>query len=244
LAACRALTAQGIGVTITVNFGMFQHIPFAEAIREGQAIFACLVEMNGRLAFPVRDELLARLDELAAHGIDEARAREAAAWAGVAPIKRAYALLRNRGYDFGRVKPLIASLRIYEGDAYASLPSAFPDMTEILGASLLSVFPNVRRAFDATQGLALEPMRIESPVPEEALEVLIHSEVFRQAYYVADRDWVPDEDERFRPEFELSLEDEEAVYAWPPVYNTMTQFRDAYDTFVQRILERRRLLSA
>ncbi len=32
LDACRELTSRGIGVTITVNFGMFQHMPFAEAM--------------------------------------------------------------------------------------------------------------------------------------------------------------------------------------------------------------------
>ena len=244
LATCRALTAQGIGVVITVNFGLFQHIPFAEAMRDGQAIFSCLVEMTGRLAYPVRDEFLARLDELAEYGIDEALAREAAAWAGTAAIKRACALLKEKGYSLRRTKPLIASHRIYEGHGYDGLPSAFPDMTEILGATILSVFPNVRRTFDAVPELVLEPMGIESPVPENALAVLARSEIFRQSYFVADRGWVAGEEERFRPQYELVLEDEDAVYAWPPVYNTMTQFRAAYDTFVERILERKRLLLA
>lgn len=242
LEACRVLTGQGIGVTITVNFGLFQHIPFAKAMAQGQAIFSCLVEMNGRLAFPVRDELLGRLPELAEHGIDEALAREAAAWSGAAPIKRAYALLRQQGYDLRRYKPLVASLRVYEGDAYANLPSAFPDMTEILGATILSVFPNVRRAFDAVPGILMDPMRIEDPVPDEILAVLCHSEIFRQAYFVADREWALDEDERFRPQSELTLEQDQEVFNWPPVFDTMTQFQGAYDTFVGRILERRQLL--
>jgi transaldolase len=242
LEACRALTQKGIGVTITVNFGMFQHLPFAEAMHDGQCIYSNLVEMNGRLAYPVRDELLAKLDQLAAHGIDEAKGREAAAWAGVAVIKRAYRLMKERGYDLTHVKPLIASLRIYEGPMYANLPSAFPDMTEITGASILSVFPNVRRAFDARSGITLEPQQIESPVPDHILEALTHSEIFKQAYYVADRDWVPDEDERFRPNDVLALEDEAGTAAWPPVYNTLTQFCDAHDAFVQRILGRKHLL--
>ena len=78
---------------------------FARAMREGQAIFSCLVEMNGRLAYPVRDELLAKLDDLAAHGIDEANAREAAAWAGIAVIKRVHRLLREKGLSV-RVFPI------------------------------------------------------------------------------------------------------------------------------------------
>ncbi|NIN97379.1 MAG: hypothetical protein GTN93_19920 [Anaerolineae bacterium] len=240
LEACRALTGQGIGVTITVNFGMFQHIPFVEAMSEGQAIYSNLVEMNGRLAYPVRDELLGKLDELSTYGIDEDKAREAAAWAGVAVIKRVYALLTEKGYDLRRFKPLVASLRIYRGDGYGGLPSAFPDVTETLGASIISVFPNVRRPFDQQSETRLEPMRIEVPVSDDVLAVLAHSEIFKQAYYVADRDWVAAEDGRFRPDYELTLDDEDAVVAWAPVHNTLTGFQDSYDTFVQRILGRKR----
>jgi hypothetical protein len=228
-----------MGVTITVNFGLFQHLPFARAIHQGQSLFSCLVEMNGRLAYPVRDELLGKLDQLAAHGIDEVRAREAAAWSGVAVLKRLRRLLDEKDYDLRRVKPLVASLRIYRGDGYEGLPSAFPDITEVLGPGIISVFPNVRRAFDVQPEIELDPCRIEAPVPDHILEVLTHSEIFKQAYYVGDRDWMPDEDERFRPEYELTLKDEAGTAAWPPVHNTLTEFCNSYDTFVQRILELR-----
>jgi transaldolase len=239
LAACRTLTRQGIGTTITVNFGMFQHLPFAQAIHEGQAIFGCLVEMSGRLAYPVRDELLANLDELEAYGIDEARAREAAAWSGIAVLKRLYSLLNKKGYDLSQTKPLVASLRIYEGDGYDSLPSAFPDITEVIGASILSVFPNVRRAFDTRAEIELDPRRIETPIADGILEVLRHSEIFKQAYYVADRDWVTEEDTCFRPDRQLTLADEIGTTTWVPVHNTLTEFCNSYDRFVQRILERK-----
>ena len=241
LEACRALSAKGIGTTITVNFGMFQHLPFAEAIWEGQSIFSCLVEMNGRLAYPVRDELLSKLGDLGAYGVDEASAREAAAWAGIAVLKRLYTLLKARGYDLGRVKPLVASLRIYEGDGYQNLPSAFPDITEVTGASIISVFPNIRRPFDAQPQVNLHPCQIEAPLPERIFETLSFSQIFRQAYYVADRDWVADEDGRFRPDRELSLEDEPCTAAWVPVHNTLAEFCTSYDRFVQRILERKQL---
>jgi len=243
LEACYALTGQGIGVNITVNFGLFQQLRFAEAIRQGQAIFATLTEMNGRLAYPVRDELLEKLPQLATHGIDEAKAREAAAWAGVAVVKRLHKLLKDKGYDLTRIKPLVASLRIYKGAGYENLPSAFPDITEDVGTSIITVFPNVRRAFDELPEIELDPLRVEEPVPEHVLDVLAHSEIFKQAYYVADRAWVPQEDERFRPEYELVLEDEEAVAAWPPVYNTLTQFSNGYDRFVERLVGRRHLLT-
>lgn len=242
LETCRALTEHGIGVTITVNFGMFQHLPFAQAIRKGQSIFSCLVEMNGRLAYPVRDELLARLDELAAYGIDEVKAREAAAWAGLAVLKRLHRMLNERGYDLSRVKPLVASLRVYEGNGYERLPSAFPDITESIGAGIISVFPNVRRAFDARPEMRLGPRGIEAPVADDILKILTHSEIFKQAYYVADRDWVAKEDGHFRPAYELILGDEAGTAAWAPVHKTLTEFCDSYDTFVQRILERTQLL--
>ena len=236
LDACRALTGQGIGVTITVNFGMFQHLPFAEATSKGQTIYSNLVEMNGRLAYPVRDELLAKLEQLSKYGIDEAKVREAAAWAGVAVIKRVYSLLTKKGYDLRRCKPLVSSMRIYEGDGYGDLPNTLLDITETLGASIISVPPDVRRVFDQQSETILDPMRIENPVPDDILTILAHSEIFKQAYFVADREWLAADDERFKPDYELKLGDEDAVAAWAPVHNTLTGFQDSYDTFVQRIL--------
>jgi len=239
LEACSVLTRRGIGCTITVNFGMFQHVRFAKVIEEGQALVSYLVEMNGRLAYPVRDELLGKLDELADYGIDEVKAREAATWAGVAVLKRLHRLLAARGNDPVRIRPLVASLRIYDGPGYENLPSAFPDITETLGTATISVFPNVRRAFDAVPDIKLCPTRVDEDVPEEMLGILSHSEIFRQAYYVADRDWVPNEDERFRPANELTLEDEASTLAWAPINHTLTQFIDSYDALIKRISERK-----
>ena len=242
LEACRAVTSQRIGVNITVNFGMFQQIRFARAIQEGNAIFSCLTEMNGRLAYPVRDELLSKLDELVEYGIDESQAREAAAWAGVAVVKRLEELLAEKGYSLAKVKPLVASLRIYEeGPGHERLPSAFPDVTEQVGTSIITVFPNVRHAFDILPLIEIDPRQVEQPVPDHVLEILTHSELFKQAYYVGDSRWVAD-DTRFRPQYELVLEDEMKVLEYPPIYDTLTQFGRGYDQFVERILERKELL--
>ena len=240
LLACRLLTAKGIGVTITVDFGMFQHLPFAQAMLEGQAIYSCLVEMNGRLAFPVRDELLGKLGE---YQIDEKVAREAAAWAGVLVARRLYQLLRQMKVDLNRIKILIASLRIYQGEMYQDLPDAFPDITGIVGAAILSVFPNVRYAFDHSPEIPLNSSQIEAPVPQHILETLSHSEIFKQAYFVANRDWSTAESERLRPDYELTLEDEANVFTWPPIYNTLTEFISSYNTMKQRLSERTQALT-
>jgi transaldolase len=233
LEACRDLTGRGIGVTITVNFGMFQHLPFAVAMSQGQAIYSNLVEMNGRLAFPVRDELLAKLEVLSAQGINEAAARQAAAWSGVIIAKRLYQALKEGGMDQSRSKILIASLRVYQGESYQSLPSAFPDITEITGARLLSVFPNVRYAYDHAAPVDIQPCKIEAPIPAGVMGILAHSEIFKQAYYL------PGDDARMQPAHELTLQDEQGTYAWAPVYNTLTEFMRSYNTLMQRITERK-----
>lgn len=242
LEACRVLTQQGIGVTITVNFALFQHLPFAQAIHEGQAIISCLANMSGRFAYPVRDDLLARLDQLAAYGIDETKARQAAAWAGIAVTRKLHQLLLRNSYDVSRIRPLIASARIYDGAHHEGLPHPFMDLTEVVGVSLITVFPKIRRPFDALPDPGFDGCRVNQPVPEEVLTTLAHSEVFKQGYYVADRRWLPDEEERFRPEHILTLSDEAGVAAWPPAHHTLTEFGQAYDKFIERILERKNLI--
>lgn len=238
LVACRALTGQGIGVNITVNFAMFQHLKFAEAIREGDALVSTITHMSGRLAFPVRDELLRKLDWLAENGIDEERAREAAAWSGVAVLKRLHFLLTSHGFDLGRVKPLVASLRVYGGKGYEALPTPVPDISEVIGTGIITIFPNVRHAFDALPPMQLDPRQVETSLADRVLEVLRHSEVFKQAYFVGNPDWLEEEDGRFRPDRILRLEDEAAVVEWLPVKNTIAEFCTSYDAFLKRIESR------
>jgi hypothetical protein len=88
----------------------------------------------------------------------------------------------------------------------------------------------------------MHPRQVNRPLPDGILETLRHSEIFKQAYYVADRAWVAREDERFRPAHVLALADEAGIAAWTPAHDALTQFCDSYDIFVQRILERKRLL--
>jgi hypothetical protein len=240
LEACRALTAAGIGVTITLNFGLFQHLPFAKTISSGQALYSTLAHMSGRLAFPVRDELLGKMGELGGQGFSEAQVRLAAAWSGVAVLKRLQRCLAARQVDLGRVKPLIASLRVYTDEAYARLPSPIPDITEVLGVGILTVFPNVRRAFDRLPLVPLDGQSIETPVPEEAISVLRHSEVFKQAYWLGPLAAPGEADPpELRPARPLALVSRAATAEWTPVANTLNEFCKAYDSFVDRIQARR-----
>jgi hypothetical protein len=189
--------------------------------------------MNGRLAFPVRDELLGKLDTLLAQGIDEAAARRAAAWSGVIIARRLYQALKEHGIDQRRAKILIASLRIYQGESYRGLPSAFPDITEITGARLLSVFPNVRYAYDHAAPVDIQPCQIEAQPPDGVIDILMYSEIFKQAYYM------PGDEQRLQPAQELTLQDEQGTFTWPPVLNTLTEFIKSYNTLVQNISERK-----
>ncbi len=232
LEACGVLTAAGIGVTITVNFGLFQEMAFAKVIRDGEAPVCYIVEMNGRLAYPVRDELLGKLDDLKRLGFDEARVRQAAAWSGVVIHKRLMRLMTEGGFDLTRIRPLVASLRIYEGPFYEGLPTPFPDFTEDIGTTVITIFPNIRRAIDGSV-VKIEPRAIDKPVPESVMQVLEHSEIFKQGF------WLPTDGHKLKPGTPLELNDEQAVFEWPPVYNTLTQFTESYDRLLERIVQLR-----
>ena len=230
LAACRYLNARGMGTNATVNFGLFQEVPFAEATVAGNAVTAYITEMNGRLAFPVRDELLAKA---ASVGLTADEARYGAAWSGVAVQKKLLRLLKGRGYDLNHLRVLVASLRWYVGAGYEQLPDPCPDVIDCMGTTVITIFPNIRHALDFTPNLPFDGNALEAPVPEDALKILEHSEIFRQSY------WLPGDDARFRPAQPLTLADEAGTAAWAPVAATLNEFCNAYDKFVGRIAERR-----
>ncbi|MDP6350025.1 MAG: transaldolase family protein, partial [Chloroflexota bacterium] len=242
LTACRHVTSRGIGVNITVNFAMFQQLPFATAIHEGQALASYLTEMNGRLAYPVRDELLAKLDEFAAGGVSESQVRAAAAWSGVAVTRRLHQLLSAKGYDLIRVRPLIASLRWYEGAGHETLPDPCPDVIDCAGVSVITIFPNVRHALDGLDAIEWRNDAVAEEVEAEHLEILKSSELFKQAYFVGDSEWVRD-DREFAPDFEIRLADEAATVAFVPINATLTEFGGVYDVFVRRLDGRGALLA-
>lgn len=219
LEVAEILTQIGIGVTITVDFGLFQLVPFAKAINSDKAIVSHLVLMNGRLAFPVRDELLAL-------GIPNAR--KTAQYAGVAVAKKAYKLLyskKNLGYNPAKVKLLIASLRNYD--------DFFPDITELVGISIITVFPNIRHQFDSDPR-TLNPTAVQNPVDESILKSLCQSEIFKQAYYL------PGDPDVFKPQSVLSLDKTNEVQNWAPVKATLDGFTHAHEMTKEKLQKKMR----
>ena len=213
LAAARDLTAAGISVTITLSFAAFQIFEFARVLQRGCALFNAVVVMNGRLAFPVRDEL---------REAGVAGGEEAARYAGVEVTRRVYRLLYTPaakgglGIDPRRVRIMNASLRIYGVE--------IPDLDGIWGTPAITVFPNLRRAYDATER-PFDAVSVGGATPERYLEILAQSELFRQAC------WLAGDGPELRPEAPLSLDPGAAgrVAAWPPIRETLEQFLDAYD---------------
>ena len=212
LKAANALSYEGFPLTITLEFGLFQALAFAEILKNGSAITSNLVVMNGRLAFPVRDELLAA-------GVDGAEA--AAQWAGIEVTRKLFRLLYKpqsnggMGLDSQKIRIMNASLRIYGGQ--------IPDISELTGPQIMSIFPNVRRAWDIVNR-EFSAGTIENETPEQYLTILKKSEIFRQAW------WTEDDEMDGRPETILHLSEEEKVRQWVPIKATLDQFLAAYDT--------------
>jgi len=227
LYAAEKLTADGIGVTITNNFAAFMELGFGEVLDRGHALTSYLVLMNGRMSFPVRDEL----KEM---GVD--RGVVAARWAGVAVARKAYHKLYDppekggMGIDPGRVKLLVASLRIYD--------DWIPDISELWGCQVITIFPNVRHAFDSHRR-DFDGMSILGVTPAEDMKIMFKSEIFRQAW------WVPGDPEEYKPNRVLTLkpEDAEAVIAWPPMAKTLEQFIDTREQLDVMVQERMRQLA-
>jgi len=222
LAAAEQITAKGIGVTITVQFGVFQAAEFAKVLQRGHALVCYLALMNGRMAFPVRDEMK---EKQVSGGVEAAR------WAGVEVARKAFRNLYDApaqgglGIDREKVKLLIASLRIYD--------DWLPDISELWGCPVITVFPNVRRAYDS-HPRDFDGQAVREVTPAEEINTLLESEIFRQAW------WAPGDSPRSRPHRPLSLEpnDCDAVLQWPPVAQTLGQFISLYDKMGEMVKAR------
>lgn len=220
--AAQKLTSQGIGVNITVNFSAFQSLSMGEVLKEGIAPVSYISVMNGRLAFPVRDELKEK-------GIEggESAARMAGVEIARKVYRRLYTSDNGKGLciDKKQVKLLIASLRIYD--------DWIPDISELWGSPVITIFPDIRRVFD-NKNRPFEPNSILNSTPEKILEVLFKSEIFRQAW------WLPNDLEDLKPKDELSLQpyDSLRLEQWEPISKTLGQFVSFYDQMIEMVRER------
>jgi len=156
------LTAQGIGVNVTVNFAVSQELVFAEAIEKGNAKMSFLTLMSGRLDDPIRDELLRA-------GIEDAT--EVSKWGGIAVARRVYDLL-YRQKKFKKSYLLQASLRG---------PWHIDELvTDEQHTIFITVFPDKAEEYDRVSR-DIRP-RMNEEVPSKMLEKLHKSKIFRQAY--------------------------------------------------------------
>lgn len=215
LKAAEALTSQGISLTITLSFAMFQAKAFAKVLAASNAVSSFIVVMNGRLAFPVRDQLIEMKG-------DESEAYiEAAKNAGVEVTRKVYRQLYSLeakgslALDPARVGIMNASLRIYGAQ--------IPDITDIWGTPAITIFPNARYALDSCER-KFDSDAVKTPENSDEISYLRESEIFRQAYYV-------DSDEIGRPENPLVLSEktDSEVEHWGPIHETLTQFLTSHE---------------
>jgi len=225
LNAAERLTSAGIGVTITLTFGLFQALEFAKVLGRGSAPLSCIAFMNGRLAGAVREEL----EELSVPARPESMQKSA-----VTVVRRICRELYRGGgsaatVDRGRVRIMVASLRVYGDD--------IPDISELWGVPLITLVPSVRYAFDRRRREVVRD-GVARRSDEKVLEVLRQSETFRQAW------WLPSDPvgKPIRP-LGLGFQDAQAVSDWKPVAATLAQFLQSHRELLRRIAGRVALLN-
>jgi transaldolase len=154
IAAVEELTAQGITINATVCFTVPQALAVGAAVERG-------LERRGRSddMTPVCTIMVGRLDDW----LEIAAAKEGTLltpgvvnWAGIACIKRAYPIYKERGY---RARLLAAAYRSHR------------HWSELIGGDIVLTIPyKWQRLFNASD-IEVKP-RFDDPVPEQALEEL------------------------------------------------------------------------
>lgn len=168
IAAIEEATAQGVNTNATVSFTVAQAVAAAEAVERGldrraaaggdvAGMTPMVVLMIGRL-----DDWLKTVIERDGLAIDPA----APNWAGIAVLKRTYALFRERSY---RSRLLSAAYR-------------HPlHWTELVGGDLAMTLTYPWQVRFNASGIVPEP-RIDQPVDRAILDVLLRLDEFRCAY--------------------------------------------------------------
>jgi transaldolase len=164
LDAIEELTAAGVNINATVCFTVPQALAVAEAVERGLERAPDPAPMT-----PVCTIMMGRLDdwlEVAAAKDGVALTPGAVNWAGIAAIKRAYAIYRERGY---RTRLLGAAYRHHL------------HWSELIGGDVVMTIPyKWARLFNASD-VEVRP-RFDDPVPEGALAELAKLPDFRRAY--------------------------------------------------------------
>jgi len=203
--ACCQVTSEGMGVNITVNFSLPQQIAFAGAIEANStALTSFRTQMDGRLDDPVGEEL----QELGVSDWEEVKT-----WCTTALRQREYRMLclppQEGGLGFTKANPLPASGR----GPWNILRSINDGPVPIF----LTIFPDKQEQFDS-EPRELDPRGMWTPVPEDTMQKLYKSKLFRMAY---------EPDGMSVEEFDTYL----------PVVRTLDQFAKGYDEFVAWVSE-------
>jgi len=154
IAAIEELTAQGVTVNATVCFTVPQALAVGAAVERG-------LERRGRIddMTPVCTIMVGRLDdwlEITAAKAGTLLTPGVVNWAGIACVKRAYPIYKERGY---RARLLAAAYRNHL------------HWSQLIGGDIVLTIPyKWQRLFNASD-IDVKP-RFDEPVPEHALEEL------------------------------------------------------------------------
>jgi transaldolase len=165
IAAIEELTAQGVNVNATVCFTVPQALAVGAAVERGLDRRSGAGEMG-----PVCTIMVGRLDdwlEIAAGKAGTLLTPGTVNWAGIACVKHAYALYRERGY---RTRLLAAAYRNHL------------HWSQLIGGDIVLTIPYAwQRRFNASD-IEVRP-RFDEPVPEALLaELTAKVPDFRRAY--------------------------------------------------------------
>jgi transaldolase len=169
LDVCCEVTAEGMGVNITVNFSLPQQIAFAGAIEaHSTAITSYRTQMDGRIDDPVGEELR----DLGVSDWEEVKT-----WCTTAIRQREYRLLchppQEGGVGFRKACPLAAAGR-GPWNVLRSINDGPVPM-------FVTIFPDRQAQFDS-EPRQLNPRGLWTPVPPATMEKLLKSKLFRMAY--------------------------------------------------------------
>jgi transaldolase len=169
IAAIEEVTARGVSVNATVSFTVPQALAVAEAVERGLARREQAGEDVGSMS-PVCTIMVGRLDdwlEASAAKAGVLLTPGAVNWAGIACVKRSYALYRERGY---RTRVLAAAYRNHR------------HWSELIGGDIVLTIPSKWQKLFNGSSIEVRP-RFDDPVPPEAIEELERLVPdFRRAY--------------------------------------------------------------